>query len=134
MDSSLVERALEHALSQRKSRVDLIVHTDQGAQFVSDSYRQIIHSHRLKPSMSRRGNCWDNAVIESFFKTLKRELFYSRTTLLTFAQMKQTIHDYMHYYNYQRPHSYNDYLSPSRFELMTQVQALNIDKKHLISQ
>ncbi len=73
MRSELVETALKRALWNRKPPKGLMVHTDQGSQFISNSYRRLLKHWSIKQSMSRRGNCWDNAVIESFFKTLKTE-------------------------------------------------------------
>jgi putative transposase len=66
--------------------------------------------------MSRRGNCWDNAVIESFFKTLKTEMIYQLTKLISEQQMKWLIAEYMGHYNHIRPHSTIGYLSPVKFE------------------
>jgi len=76
MRSELVETALKRGLWSRKPPKGLMVHTDQGSQFISDDYRILLKSWHIKQSMSRRGNCWDNAVIESFFKTLKTDVVY----------------------------------------------------------
>ena len=64
------------ALCQRQPAAGLIMHTDRGSQYGADSYRQLLTQHGIEPSMSRKGNCWDNAVAESFFHTLKTELVY----------------------------------------------------------
>jgi transposase InsO family protein len=76
LDASLVVAALRMALSQRCLSSKLIVHSDRGRQFASAAYRQVLTQHRLTASMSRKGNCYDNAFIESFFSTLKYELVY----------------------------------------------------------
>ena len=74
MKVSLVNDALKMAIQQRNPRVGLIWHTDRGSQYASYSHRDLIHKHGIVQSMSRKGNCWDNAVAESFFKTLKSNL------------------------------------------------------------
>jgi transposase InsO family protein len=78
MRSEWVETALKRALWARKPAKGLMVHTDQGSQFVSQSYRGLLKAWGIRQSMSRRGNCWDNAVTESFFKTLKDECVYRK--------------------------------------------------------
>jgi putative transposase len=76
LDASLVITALRMALNQHRHSQKLIVHSDRGAQFASAAYRQLLAQHGLTASMSRKGNCYDNAFIESFFSTLKYELVY----------------------------------------------------------
>ena len=76
MRAELVNQALSMALYQRQPAAGLIMHTDRGSQYGADSYRQLLTQHAIQPSMSRKGNCWDNAVAESFFHTLKTELIY----------------------------------------------------------
>lgn len=76
MRAELVNQALLMALCQRQPAVGLIMHTDRGSQYGADSYRQLLTQHEIQPSMSRKGNCWDNAVAESFFHTLKTELIF----------------------------------------------------------
>jgi len=116
MRSELVETALKRALWNRKPPKGLMVHTDQGSQFISNNYRRLLKHWSIKQSMSRRGNCWDNAVIESFFKTLKTETIYQLTKLISEQQMKWLIAEYMGHYNHIRPHSTIGYLSPVKFE------------------
>jgi transposase InsO family protein len=116
MRSELIETALKRALWNRKPPKGLMVHTDQGSQFISNSYRRLLKHWSIKQSMSRRGNCWDNAVIESFFKTLKTETIYQHLKLISVKEMKQVIAEYMGHYNHIRPHSTNGYLSPVKFE------------------
>src|SRR5437660_12160483 len=76
MRAELVNQALAMALCQRQPAAGLIMHTDRGSQYGADSYRQLLTQHGIQPSMSRKGNCWDNAVAESFLHTLKTELVY----------------------------------------------------------
>lgn len=116
MRSELVEAALKRALWNRNPPKGLMVHTDQGSQFISKSYRRLLKHWGINQSMSRRGNCWDNAVIESFFKTLKVETIYQHRKRISAQSMKFLIAEYIGHYNHVRPHSTNDYLSPVKFE------------------
>jgi len=116
MRSELVEAALKRALWNRNPPKGLMVHTDQGSQFISKSYRRLLKHWGINQSMSRRGNCWDNAVIESFFKTLKVETIYQHRKRISAQSMKLLIAEYIGHYNHVRPHSTNDYLSPVKFE------------------
>ena len=76
MRAELVNQALAMAIGQRQPAAGVIMHTDRGSQYGADSYRQLLTQHGIEPSMSRTGNCWDNAVAESFFHTLKTALIY----------------------------------------------------------
>ena len=116
MRSELVETALKRALWSRKPPKGTLVHTDQGSQFISNNYRLLLQSWHIKQSMSRRGNCWDNAVIESFFKTLKTETIYQLPKQLGAKQTSWLVSEFMGHYNHDRPHSTNGYLSPNQFE------------------
>ena len=93
-----------------------MVHADQGSQFISHNYPRLPKHWSITQSMSRRGNCWDNAVIESFFKTLKTETIYQHPKLISVKTMKGVISEYMGHYNHIRPHSTIGYLSPVKFE------------------
>lgn len=116
MKAPLVNDALLMALWTRKPKKGLIWHTDQGSQYASDSHREIIDDHGIVQSMSRRGNCWDNAVAESFFHTLKTELTH-HYNFKTREEAKNKIFEYIEiYYNRKRMHSANDYMSPVEFE------------------
>jgi transposase InsO family protein len=128
MRSELVETALKRALWNRKPPKGLMVHTDQGSQFISNSYRRLLKHWSIKQSMSRRGNCWDNAVIESFFKTLKTETIYQHPKLISVKEMKLVIAEYMGHYNHIRPHSTNGYLSPVKFEQKRMEHLAQIEK------
>ena len=113
---SLVNDALKMAIAQRNPPLGLIWHTDRGSQYASYSHKDLLQEHGIIQSMSRKGNCWDNAVAESFFKTLKSNLVY-QTYFYTKKQAKAEIFEYIEvYYNRTRSHSYLENLSPARFE------------------
>lgn len=116
MRSELIETALKRALWSRKPPKGLMVHTDQGSQFISNAYRKLITHWGIKQSMSRRGNCWDNAVIESFFKSFKTETVYQLKKLISQQEMRWLVSEYMGHYNHIRPHSTNGYIPPAKFE------------------
>lgn len=116
MTATLVNDALIAAIWKRKPSQGLLWHTDRGSQYASESHRQLIQNHGIKQSMSRKGNCWDNSVAESFFKTLKTELVY-HCDFDTRDQAKQKIFEYIEiFYNRERLHSANGYLSPVEYE------------------
>ena len=116
MRTELVETALVAALGARDPSSDLLHHSDRGSQYASASYREKLAKHGIAVSMSRRGDCYDNAVVESFFGTLKQELVHhARWTDL--AQARAAIHDYIEvFYNRQRLHSSLDYRTPSEVD------------------
>ena len=117
MRTKLVNDALLMAVWQRKPGKGLIWHTDRGSQYASDSHRALLQEHGMTESMSRKGNCWDNAVSESFFHTLKTELVHHQH-YQTRAEAKQDIFEYIEvFYNRERLHSSNKYLSPIDYEL-----------------
>ena len=116
MKVSLVNDALSMAILHRNPSQGLIWHTDRGSQYASYSHKDLLKKHGIVQSMSRKGNCWDNAVAESFFKSLKQELVYN-TYFYTKKQAKKEIFEYIEfYYNRTRSHSYLGNLSPSNFE------------------
>jgi transposase InsO family protein len=104
LDTSLCSAALRMAINQRHYSLNLIVHSDRGRQFASAAYRQLLTQHRLTASMSRKGNCYDNAFIESFFSSLKYELVY-HYRFNSFAHARTAIFDYIEtfYKPYQTP-------------------------------
>src|SRR5947208_2336191 len=105
LDAQLVIAALRMALQRRQPTAQLIIHSDRGRQFASAAYRQLLTQHRLLASMSRKGNCYDNAFIESFWSTLKYELVYYHR-FATYAQARTAIFDYIKtFYNRTRLHS-----------------------------
>jgi transposase InsO family protein len=116
LDAPLVIAALRMALSQRRPTKSLIIHSDRGSQFASAAYRHLLTQHGLVPSMARKGNCYDNAFIESFWSSLKYELVYHRR-FATLAEARTAIFDYIEtFYNRTRLHSSLDYQSPNHFE------------------
>jgi len=116
IDQDLVNDALNAALINRGYPSGVMIHTDRGSQYCSRSFRKIIADKKLVQSMSRKGNCWDNAVAESFFATLKKQGIYGHT-LKTRDQMKQHIFEFIEiYYNRTRRHSANGWLTPVEFE------------------
>ena len=126
LDAQLVIAALRMALDQRCPHQPLILHSDRGAQFASAAYRQTLAQHRLLASMSRKGNCYDNAFIESFWITIKYELVYHHR-FTTLAEARTAIFDYIEtFYNRIRMHSALAYLSPINFESrLTQIDQRN---------
>jgi len=116
MKVSLVNDALNMAIRHRNPKKGLLWHTDRRSQYASYSHKDLLQKHGIIQSMSRKGNCWDNAVAESFFKSLKNELIYQKY-FYTKKQAKQEIFEYIEfYYNRTRSHSYLGNLSPVRFE------------------
>lgn len=108
--------ALDMALVRRRPPAGLLHHSDRGSQYASGDYQQVLAAAGLVGSMSRRGNCWDNAVAESFFATLKVELVHD-ATWVTRAAARAELFEYIEvFYNGQRRHSSLGYLSPRAFE------------------
>ena len=118
IDTVLVLNALAMALLHRHPPANLLLHTDRGVQYASGDYRQALAQASLVASMSRRGNCYDNATMESFWATLKLELVY-RASFATRTHARTQIFDYIEtFYNRQRAHSALNYQSPVDFELL----------------
>ena len=116
LDAPLTIAALRMALRQRRLGRTLIVHSDRGSQFASAAYRKVLAEHGLLASMSRSGNCYDNAFIESFWSSLKYELVYHHR-FATQAEARTAIFDYIEtFYNRTRLHSSLAYTSPITFE------------------
>jgi putative transposase len=113
----LTLHALTMALGRRQPPPGLLHHSDRGSQYASGDYRRALTAHGMRCSMSRRGNCWDNAVAESFFATLKVELGVDDTPWATRAHAHDDVFEYIEaFYNGQRRHSTLGYLSPVAFE------------------
>lgn len=100
-DLSLVRQVVKAALEKEKAGPGLILHSDQGYQFCSQAFYVLTKAYQLVPSMSRRGNCWDNAPMESFFSQLKEEAL-RQYPILSFAEAKRVIAEYIQFYNYER--------------------------------
>ena len=116
MQAKLVCDALTMAYWHRKPPPGLIMHSDRGVQYAGDEHRKLIAQYRMVQSMSRKGNCWDNSPMESFFKTLKVEQV-NRFRYATRAQARLDLIDWIEgFYNAQRLHSSIDYWSPAAFE------------------
>jgi transposase InsO family protein len=116
-DRHLVIRAMSSALRHRRPDDQLLHHSDQGSPYASDDYQRLLRAHGVTCSMSRRGNCYDNAAVESFFATLKAEL---GERFETPAAAKEKLFDYIEvFYNQQRRHSSLGNLSPAQFEKAT---------------
>jgi transposase InsO family protein len=121
LTGDLAQDALTMALQHRTPTTGLLHHSDRGSQYAATRYQHLLTTHGLTPSMSRRGNCWDNACVESFFGTLKRELVYHRQ-YRTRDEATQDIFEYIEvFYNRLRRHSTLGYYSPAEFEARTAV-------------
>ena len=122
-DRFLALDALRDALTKRRPLIGLIHHSDRGSPYASADYRAELVRFGIVPSMSRKGDCWDNAVAESFFSTLKTELGADRI-YASHDEAAATIGEYIdNFYNTTRRHSHLGYLSPIEFELRSQVAA-----------
>ena len=114
-DAVLVIRALDLAYEARGRPSGVMFHSDQGCQYASDAYRRRLWRYGMHQSMSRRGNCWDNAPMERFFRSLKTE-WVPATGYVSLAQAQADVLGYLGYYNQVRPHSTNGYLAPVVYE------------------
>ena len=120
MTADLALQALLAAVWRRKPKIKVMTHSDPGSQLTSREWQVFLAQHNLEPSMSRRGNCNDNAVAESFFQLLKRERI-RRRTYLTRDAARQDVFDYIEmFYNPNRKHTNNGMLSPVDFETWQQ--------------
>jgi len=116
IDSRLVVDALDMALRREVPEEGLVAHSDRGVQYASEHYQQKLTCHGIICSMSRKGNCWDNAPMESFFATLKKELVH-RDHYRTRGQARRSLFEYIEtFYNRLRRHSSLGYVSPVEFE------------------
>ena len=116
MKAQLVCDALQMAIWRRRPAAGLIHHSDRGSQYASKAFRRLLKAHHIEGSMSRKGDCWDNAVVESFFGSLKQERVQWRH-YQSRHEAQQDILEYISmFYNSKRLHSYLDYRSPNDFE------------------
>ena len=117
-NQALVLDALNMAIVQRQPKPGLIHHTDRGQLYAAHQYRETLQAHGMLASMSRKKDCWDNAVAESFFNNLKNELIYYQR-YQTREEAKAAIFDYIEvFYNRQRLHQTLNYQSPCEYEMM----------------
>jgi putative transposase len=116
MRTDLISDALSMAIARRQPGRGLLHHSDRGVQYASDDYQYLLQSHGMEPSMSGKGDCWDNACMESFWATLKNELV-NHEQYQTREQARQSIFEYIEvFYNRKRLHSSIGYQSPEAFE------------------
>ena len=116
MRTELVECALTNALAWRRPAAEMIHHSDRGSQYASETYKDLLDAHGLVCSMSGKGNCWDNAAMESFFGTLKQEWAHHHTWR-GLLDARASIHDYIEvFYNRQRLHSTLGYRTPEEVD------------------
>ncbi len=124
MKRGLAKGALRRAIALRRPPRGLIHHSDRGSQYCSDDYRRLLRDHGFVASMSGRGNCYDNAMVETVFKTIKSELVW-RTAFTTRQQAANAIGQYIEgFYNPRRRHSSLDYISPTAFEAAHRIRSL----------
>jgi len=110
-------RALNKAILRRRPGQGLMVHSDRGIQYASSDFRSVLQKHSFVQSMSRKGNCWDNAVAESFFHSIKTQMIH-HCKFQTVAEAERALFNYIEvYYNRQRKHSTNGYKSPAQYEM-----------------
>ena len=116
MTTDIFLSALEMALGRLGVRDNLLLHSDRGSQYCSAAFQSALARHEIRCSMSRKGNCWDNAVSESFFASLKKELVYQQN-YATRDEARQSIFQWIEtFYNRTRLHSHLGYMSPEQFE------------------
>ena len=123
-DEKLIEHALQQALARRRPKAGLLHHSDRGSQYTSHAYQACLAQSGIQASMSRKGNCWDNAVAESFFGTLKDECV-GRTIYASHDEARLDLFTYLEvYYNRVRRHSTLGYVSPLQYEEMNEYQRI----------
>jgi len=119
MHTKLVSDALNMALTMRGRPTGMIFHSDRGSQYASREYRKLLVDNKLLASMSRKGDCWDNSPVESFFASLKKESFLYAA--MNYHQICNEVFEYIAvFYNRQRPHSWLDGSNPDKFEIKPQ--------------
>ena len=119
MKAQLVCDVLRIAIWQRRPKAGLIVHPDRDSQYASKDYRGFLKAHGFAGSMSRKGDCWDNAVAESFFGSLKQERVHWRNYQSRLEAQQDVLNYISMFYNSQRLHSYLGYMSPNQYEADT---------------
>ncbi len=120
LETRVVLDALHMAIQKVGPQAEIIFHSDRGVQYASEAYRRFLENQNIKPSMSRKGNCYDNAFVESFFSSLKKEWIY-RQNPKTEQDMRSCVFNYIEtWYNKKRRHSSLDYLSPLDYKIKHQ--------------
>lgn len=123
-NAALARKALDAAVARHRPAPGLLHHTDRGATYTAKLYRDRLHTYRMRQSMSRRGNCWDNAVAELTFSTIKTELLHD-VIPEDVHHVRRLLFPYIeHFYNHERLHSSIDYLTPSEKERLISDNAL----------
>jgi len=121
LETKVVLDALQMAMGKVGPDAEVIFHSDRGSQYASEAYRKLLKAHHAKPSMSRKGNCYDNAYIESWFGSFKKEWLY-RHVYSTEKELRQIVFEYIEvWYNKKRRHSALDYKSPIEYKLSNQA-------------
>lgn len=116
LETSLITRALEAAMYVVGPDAEVVFHSDRGSQYASEAYRKLLKNNGITPSMSRKGNCYDNAYVESFFASLKKEWIY-RIDYLTEEELRSLVFEYIEvWYNRKRRHSSLGFLSPMNYK------------------
>lgn len=121
LETEVASAALEQALTLRRPPPGLLFHSDRGVQYASDEYTDVLDAAKATASMSRKGNCWDNAVSESFFSTLKFEIDARLDGSESQSQVIDAVRSYLHFYNFDRLHSTIGYTTPVNFELTARM-------------
>jgi transposase InsO family protein len=118
MTTKLIMDALQMAIWRRSPALGLVFHLDRGSQYCSNDFQKMLKTHGMVSSMSQKGNCWDNAVAESFFGSLKTErIFFAN--YMTRENARRDVVDYIKmFYNSNQRHSYLGYISPKKFEIL----------------
>ena len=117
LETKLVLRALDAAMRKIGPDTEIIFHSDRGSQYAREAYRKLLKQHNVKPSMSRRGNCYDNCYVESWFASLKKEWLY-RTHYSTEDELRSLIFEYIEvWYNRRRKHSALGNQSPEQYKI-----------------
>jgi transposase InsO family protein len=125
LETSLVATALTMAIGRRHPPPGLLHHSDRGSQYASQTYQALLQQHQMVGSMSRRGNCWDNAVVERVFRSLKHEGLDDTAKEQPATTVKAIVIDYIEmFYNSHRLHSTLGYLSPNAFEAQAPASQL----------
>jgi len=124
MKAEVVCDALTMAIWQRQPAEGLIHHSDRVSQYASKAFRRLLNTHSIKGSMSRKGDCWDNAVVESFFGTLKQERVHWQSYQTRYEAQQDMLRYISMFYNSERLHSYLDYMSPNDYE----AKSLELEK------